>query len=98
MDPLEQIHSEGEMLRQVTSRPQKRLVVIGLWMIYGPTVLASVAMLFYFTLRLFTDRKLTPDFRTIFGFLGIFAICGGLSVILGRILFRVTRNYLQHLD
>jgi hypothetical protein len=44
--PLESLFAEGHVYRQAVSQPRRLIVVLGVWVIFGSMLLASVGLLF----------------------------------------------------
>jgi hypothetical protein len=44
--PFEHLFAEGHVYRQAAERPRRLIVVLGIWLIFGPMALACVALIF----------------------------------------------------
>jgi hypothetical protein len=88
-DPLQRIYAEGYMYSRVVSSRPKLVVVIGIWVIFGP--LAAFSLFGVFSVM--SDGLGSGGMGFIFFwgmmFLAVFSIV---------MLFRVTRNYLSPPD
>jgi hypothetical protein len=77
--PLERILAEGYIYRQAAERPRKFIVVLGVWLIFGPMIMAGAMMILM-------GRK--DDF--LYGALfGAYVLVASVVMIV-----RTTRNYL----
>lgn len=89
MDPYKQIFAQGWIYRRATSRPTSLLVVLGMWLIFGPAVLVVCCAMLPWSLQ-FSPWRYSP-------------IWAGLSLVIvlaafglyAMILYRVTRRYLD---
>ena len=84
--PWERIQSEGFAYRQAVSGPPKTIVLVGMWLLFGPIFTAAPVV----GARLVSSRpELDP--RTWGGLAGTTL----LWCISAALLFRVTKNYVQ---
>jgi predicted amidophosphoribosyltransferase len=89
-DPYKQIFVQGWFYRRATSRPTSFVVVLGMWLIFGPTVLIACCTMMPWSLQLSSWNNDPPflagmSIAMALGMLGLYAM----------ILYRVTRRYLQ---
>jgi ribosomal protein L40E len=77
--PFEHLFAEGHVYRQAAERPQRLIVVLGIWVIFGGMALAGLGMLI-------TGRELGVKYML--G--GLFM--SGIAVAL---IWKTTRNYLN---
>jgi hypothetical protein len=84
-DPIRQIHSQGWGYRKAVSGPPRRLVLVGMWVIFGPALVAAVVGV----------ADLARQVGGVSGVLGL-ALAGAILVIYGVILLRTTRRYVLH--
>ncbi len=78
IDPIQHIHAEGFGYRSAVEGPPKLIIVIGMWLIFGPTVLVVP-----FIIR---DASSFGDPGSIF--FGLIVLCYAI------ILYRTTKNYI----
>jgi hypothetical protein len=86
-NPIGQILSAGFAYRTAANEPTKLIVLIGMWMLWGPTLLASVGF-FIWSLILLDEME--------FGALFMMAIAIWWFTISSVLLYRTTKNY-RHL-
>ena len=77
VDPMQQIYSEGFAYRSAVDGPPRLIVVIGMWMIFGPMALLPLV-------PLFTRIASVDSEEIVYLFLALFSIV---------ILYRTTKNY-----
>jgi hypothetical protein len=76
--PFEHLSAEGNIYRQAAKRPQKLVVVLGVWFIFGMTALTGISLILI-------------GWGQGFGYLVIGAFMFPVSVIM---IWKTTRNYL----
>jgi hypothetical protein len=76
--PFESLFAEGSVYRSAAERPQKLVVVVGIWMIFGFMALAGIMMMAMMT----------------YAGLGFRVIGAGMAAISIAMLWKTTRNYL----
>jgi hypothetical protein len=76
--PFESIFAEGSAYRAAAERPQKLVVVLGIWLIFGPMALAGLLMV-----------AMMRSAGFIFGVIG-----AGMAAFSMVMLWKTTRNYL----
>jgi hypothetical protein len=94
--PYESVLARGFAFREGSTRPRKLVVVIGVWLLVGPTFLVFSGFLVAVLLNVrdFFDR---PP-QGIEGFIGLFlglALIVALAAISGALLFKTTVNYVK---
>jgi hypothetical protein len=91
--PYEQVLSQGYSMRSGVARPANVLVVFGMWLIFGPTLI--IAVISAGGLLLVWPENMTQhDAARGVGLI----ISGGWIVLAATILFKTTRNYLRSCD
>jgi hypothetical protein len=89
MDPVKQVYAQGWAYRQAAWGRPNTIVLIGMWLIFGPMLLLPacgfVSVIYDF------NGLVTWDFDP----LG-FTVTAGILAIYAAILYRVTKRYLQH--
>jgi hypothetical protein len=97
-NPYDQIQAEGYVYREGSRHPDKPIVVAGMWLLWGPCLLALVAVDIYVVVNI---RSIIREARQMWSF-GEYAIitaiagaCAFGQWVSGVILFRTTRNYLR---
>ena len=80
--PFERIHAQGYAYRRATSGPTSLIVVIGMWLICFPSIIAATAVI-----------TTLPAAGTI-GILSMMLV-GIFCAAYGTLLYRVTKNYIQ---
>lgn len=93
LGPYEQVLAVGSAYQTASSSPQKPIVVIGMWVIFGPPLLACcVGILFGLANMpelMKSMRDSTDGARLLFGA----AFVVGFAAICARILYKTTTNY-----
>ena len=79
LDPMNTIRTEGAIFRSAAN-PRSKVVVIGMWIIFGPGILAGAALLYA-----------AGDEWT-----AVAIPAGVIFLFYGAILFKTTRNYVRH--
>jgi len=82
--PLEHVYAEGHAYRQAVEGPPKAIVVLGVWMIFFPTLLLGLLCM---ASMLIGRRGLAGGI--------FFLLFGGLAWISVVMLYRVTKNFIQ---
>ncbi|MBN1437544.1 MAG: zinc ribbon domain-containing protein [Sedimentisphaerales bacterium] len=87
IDPIKRIAATGDTWRKAASSPSKRIVLIGMWLIFAPPLLFFVLSLFAFVSE--GDRSDNPGalLKTL---VGMVVVC-----LYGLILVKVTQNYIR---
>ena len=87
MDPYKQIFAQGYIYREAASRPKSWIVLLGMWLIFTPMVMAASCSLISNSLSLqqMGPGLIQPVLFLLFGL--------GLLVLYSAILFRVTSRY-----
>ena len=94
-DPLGHVYAEGDAYRKAIDHPDKPIVLIGMWLIFGPMALTSVGLLTWFVVALLTGPFGRVDVQAVFGVAVFLVMFGGPAVISWTVLYRVTRNFLR---
>ncbi len=95
IDPMGQVQAEGDTYRKALDHPDKPIVVIGLWLLLGPTTIGSAAILIYLIVGIAKSPWEWPGFKELFGALMVLVIFGGMAVIGSILLIRATRGYVR---
>src|ERR1041384_2877636 len=82
-DPLSKIQTEGFLFRKALDGPPKPIVLIGMWILFLPLIVAGVYIAAHIILY---QRGLTSFF--------FFWVFVGLTYLAFTILYRVTKNYI----
>jgi hypothetical protein len=93
--PYESILARGFAAREGSSRPRKFIVVLGMWIMFGPMF---AIFTFGFFAMLFASQGIVWQenrHREIPGNLFGIAVSAALASIAGTLLYRTTRNYLE---
>jgi len=85
LDPMSVIRAEALVLDQAVNKPQRGIVVLGIWIIFFPVLLMTLASAIY---EVSYDR----------GFQGFvfFWVMAGLALFSATVLIRVTKGFLRH--
>lgn len=78
VDPIQHIHAEGFAYRSAVDGPPKLIILVGMWVLFGPMALIGPCMVI--------GGVAGPLFAAIAW--NLFSVCSAV------ILFRTTRNYL----
>ncbi|MGV7224742.1 MAG: hypothetical protein ACQ9MH_24890 [Nitrospinales bacterium] len=78
LDPVGQIKSQGHLFREATNRPRSLIILIGLWIYFGLTIVGMSLVIFFSN----TDFHFLTD---------LFFI--GILVVSCLILIKATKNY-----
>lgn len=81
IDPLAQVYAQGELIQKGTANPKNIVVLIGIWLLFSPTVLISFLQIFLIS----SSRKL--EFQDIYLIL--------FSILCSFILYKTTINYVK---
>jgi hypothetical protein len=90
--PYESILAEGFAYREATSRPQKPIVVIGMWLLLGPTFLFTIVADVFILIHLpqmFREMRGVEDCIQLLVILIIMPIW---TFVIGAILYKTTKN------
>jgi len=80
LDPVGQIRSQGHLFRKAANKPRSPIILIGLWIYFGITILGMSLVLFF-------------SHQEFHFLLNIFFI--GIVIVSCSILYKTTRNYLN---
>lgn len=86
LDPMSAIQSEGRALVKATEGKPKFIVVFGVWLIFLPSLIGSVAIV----IDIMSDGSGSGASGFLFFWGGI-----ALSILSAAFLFKVTHNYLK---
>ena len=92
-DPIKSIFSRGEVYSRATREPTKLIVVVGVWLLFGPTAWLLVA--FATTGIKDLSQYGTGQPSAFFDVIGV-TVCVGIALLWGYIIFRTTRNYYRY--
>ena len=96
-DPLGLVFATGHVIQKAASRPQSRIVLFGMWLIFGSLFLINLRALWYSFLALiypvfhFAGTSV-PNYNFI-SQLWVFLLVFGIEAVFIAILVKVTRNY-----
>jgi len=103
-DPYQGLLSERFAYREAAENPQKAIVVIGMWLLWGPRLLigtalemgfvvASVGALFEILIE--DELTIAAVLETVVVF-ALAAVCLGFGLLVsGKLLYKTTRNYFR---
>jgi hypothetical protein len=97
-NPYDQIQAEGYAYREASRHPDKPIVVAGMWLLWGPCLLALVAVDIYVVVNIRSIINEARQMWSIGDYTIVTAVAGACAFgqwVSGVILFRTTRNYLQ---
>jgi hypothetical protein len=95
LGPFEQVRAIGDAYRVATDTPRKPIVVVGMWIIFGPPLFFFLAFGVY---CLADIREVIASIRSsddLVRFLFLVAMFSGLAFICVRMLYKTTRSYLR---
>jgi hypothetical protein len=84
LDPIQSIQTQGFLFRKAVDERPRLIVVVGMWILFFPALLASV----YAAVKLISAGGGLPNFIFFWAFVGL----GYASIV---ILYRVTKNYVR---
>jgi hypothetical protein len=92
LDPLMQVYAAGWMYHKAVHSSRSWLILVGMWLIFGPAVLIPGALLAGWT------RSITNPFQDVewSGILGL-AISGGFLILYAAILWKITARHIRAL-
>ena len=90
MDPIMRIWSMGDTWHKAAARPNKPIILIGMWLLFGQRFVLS---LYAF---LWTMASICSTGVNYIGSILTLVIFAGFIVLHGAILFKITRNYLRY--
>jgi hypothetical protein len=93
--PYESVLARGFAAREGSSRPRKLIVVLGMWIMFGPMF---VIFLFGFFVMLFTSLGIAGRqnrHQDIPGNVYGITLSAALASIAGTLLYKTTRNYVK---
>jgi hypothetical protein len=97
-DPLGKIYSEGDTYRKAIDNPSKPIVLVGMWLLWGPFAIAFICFGVCFCRLPFREPfQGLQDFALLFGIaiFGVAVFGGAGALILVRILYPVTRGFIR---
>ncbi|MBS1794565.1 MAG: hypothetical protein JSS81_11960 [Acidobacteria bacterium] len=84
LDPLQTIRDEGALFRKAVDGPPKLIVVIGVWVLFGPWILVIIALEYWLI-------AIGPDLVGV-----IFMLAGAaLFIFAAKMLYSTTSKYLR---
>jgi hypothetical protein len=89
--PYESVFAEGFAYREAANNPRKPIILIGMWLLWGPGFLVSLCM---FGFALVTCQEA----RNIFEALAMLLVTGACLWFTATLLFRTTKNYYRIRD
>ena len=94
IDPIASIWARGDIWRKASLHPRRPMHVFGMWLLFAPTVLSTLAM----SLEVLSQGLW--DFSNTSLLAGYFAgilIVAGQACLYSAILWKTTRNYLRYI-
>lgn len=94
-DPLLRIHAMGRGLRNATSRPRSRVVIVGAWLLFGGLFLLNLPAAWYSGIGVLAAMGLLPGVQSgagIVAMLFVFLLALGMEALCVAVLYRVTKN------
>ena len=95
IDPMGQIYAQGDAFRKAVSGPPKKIVMVGMWLIFGPALMTVIAFLYGTTSDLLREGRNGIDVKTASAAALVFIASTAGSLLYVLILFRLTRNYVR---
>ena len=101
-DPIARIAATAFVYRKASARPQRRLVLIGMWLIFAPLFIINLPT-FWFSFRFLISPAYRMSGLSASNYffpsaLGFFIITFGFEALFVLILIKVTRNYWRDLQ
>ena len=103
-DPYQELISEGFAYREAAEDPRRAIVVIGMWLLWGPIFLIGTALAIGFVvasvgalLEILSADEVTiaAVLETVVVF-ALMGVCLGFWLLVsGKLLYRTTRNYFK---
>jgi TRAP-type C4-dicarboxylate transport system permease small subunit len=90
-----QIYAQGDLYRKAIETPTKPIVLIGMWLLCGPTALGASGVFVWFIWEVAVNPREWLDAKGIFTLLLTLVFVGGCALIFDIMLFRLTRNYFR---
>jgi len=99
-DPVRSIHAEFNIFNKASRNAPKPIVLIGMWLIWGPSVAAITIVLCYGAYSFLFTGTVTENFRSlglggVLGMLFFVAAMGFLLTVGVKYLYCTTRNYIH---
>lgn len=94
-DPFATIFAEGWVYRRAQNAPRSMIVVVGIWMLWLPTLLGSILGLVLFTYFLIAGDHRGGHFELTIPFLSVGPVLAVVAWISITILRRTTKEYLR---
>jgi hypothetical protein len=94
-DPLGQIRATGDTYLKAIDSPVKPIVVIGMWLIFGPMAAGGVGLLLWFSIGIATNPFGPVTIQSVFGVIIFIGLSTGMAAICSTVLYRTTRNYIR---
>lgn len=92
--PYESILARGFLWREGSARPQKLVVVIGIWLLFAPTLAISLLLFLGMLVESWgIARRPDPEQNIPLALLGLL-LTGGAAAVSAVLLHKTTRNYL----
>ena len=96
IDPLGRIQAMGDTYRKAANKPANRVVLIGMWLIFGPQIFPLI----YLFQRLYTGDNKYPWYsievnETYTNYISAL-LAFGFFIIYSAILYKVTKNYYKN--
>ncbi len=92
IDPIWRLWAQGHIVRKAVHRPGRRIVLIGIWLMFGPSVVALGAKLLAI---LSSDEIAKSTWEGVVTTVLVILLHGGALALLSTILYSTTRNFLR---
>jgi hypothetical protein len=91
--PYEQVLSAGFAYRAASDHPQKRIVLVGMWLLFGPNLICLVAVELYALFHVTDIITSIKDFDTALAFFAEVIFVAFWTYVSVKLLYKTTRNY-----
>jgi hypothetical protein len=93
-DPLGQVYAEGMIYREASNNPDRPIVVVGMWLIWGPILVTCIIADAFFLFAALPDLLSRSNWKSELPFaaFGFLVVCA-LTAYSGRLLAKTTGSY-----
>jgi hypothetical protein len=95
IDPMGQIYAQGDTFRKAIGGPPRTIVLVGMWLIFGPALIMEIAILQPTVSGMLHEGANGIDMRSALTAVVLFLGLAGMAVIYAVILYRLTRNFFR---
>jgi hypothetical protein len=92
-DPFRSILAEGDAFGLATRHAAKPIVLVGMWLLFGPAVISLASTIVWFVVRIGSDRAGAGDIVVA---AIVLLLVLGIASLYGAILFKTTRSFVRH--